>query len=309
MTTSYLVHQSDLQSWNRCPAEFAYDRQGYEGDTNSAIAFGTVIHYAMMVLETTRDLDRAIKTFLYYWHPLNIDQLTQPVPKDGWLPKQDYNSLRQRGCDALRAYADRTRHDDHELLALEMPFVVPVRGTPHYLAGTVDRLAARWHRRIETLNIDDYKSGKQKWNLRFNVQGHAYAYATMQPEFWTGTEVTGLKRPFRDELVDVTADGFASQGDERVQQLMERFGTGDVAKSAPRRFTWINLQQIRWIDGGYREQRDYDRFRLAVEQVTASIEAGIFPLRIDGETCTYCTYRHVCGGIGVPDGGLRVHGG
>lgn len=166
---SYIIHQSDLQSWNRCPRELYYERTlGGEFSTqNSGSAFGTVLHHAMHVLERERDLDGAIKTFLYYWHPLNIEALCPPVPTEGWLPMHHYGELRKRGVDTLRKYTDVLRHDDHELLALEYEFVVPLRGVEFngrsvFLAGTADRLAVRWYRQRETLCIDDFKTGKQK---------------------------------------------------------------------------------------------------------------------------------------------------
>lgn len=302
-----VIHQSDLTAWQRCPAEFAYSAMGVRDDQNSASAWGTVVHHALHVLERYRDLDRAIETFLYYWHPHNIDQLTEPIPKDGWLPRQGYNDLRQRGVEILRRYAEWVRDDDHELLALEYDFLVPLRGTAYWLAGTVDRLAVRWHRKAEVLCIDDWKSGRQKWGLRHNVQGTLYAYASLQPEFWNGAQAT-VRRPFRPEAVQYRSKGFTEQQaldparyPQRGEELARRFGLMDDERIAPRRFTWINLKEMRWRDGGYREELDYRRLRLAVEQVAASIEAGIYPLTLNGETCEYCVFRNTCGGLGVAD--------
>lgn len=615
------IHQSDLQSWNRCPQEFFLTRRGSRTDQTSASAYGTVIHHALHVLERTRDLDKALQTFLYFWHPLNIDQLTDPIPLDGWLPRQSYSSLRTRGIRTLRAYADMIGVDDHELLALELPFAVPLRdangrSTEFWLCGTIDRLAVRWYRGVMTLCIDDWKampldtpvatpvgwstigdlrvgdevfdrfgeptrivgkspvflgrpvyrvsfddgstlladdqhqwkvwvgrsrhevekvlntgelaaqlaldgderlvrifnpeplllapsdlpidpyvlgvwlgdgkhtsgevtnpdpevwqqirhsgyglgsdtgrdcptrtvlglrtqlreqgllghkhvpaaylrasvgqrlallqglmdsdgswnrprrhavfctidaglrdavaelvaslgwtprvfevqrtgfgktvtaydvcftptwgnpfrlrrkaalvpavapanarrrmvvsveqvesvatqciavasldrtflagrtmiathnSGKQKWGLRHNVQGHAYAYATHQPEFWTGVDVE-LDRLLLGPKRYVTP-GFGDQ----AESLAQRF------RNVPRRFTWINLTENSWVDGGYRTEQDFERLRLAVQQVSTSVDAGIFPLRIDGETCKFCPVRKVCGGVGLPE--------
>lgn len=294
--TGYIIHQSDLASWQRCPAEFAYAAANVREDQNSASAWGTVMHHALHVLERYRDLDKAIESFLYYWHPLNIDQLTEPVPQDGWLPRQDYNTLRQRGVEAIKRYAELTRYDDHELLALEYEFVVPVLGTPHFLAGTVDRLAIRWHRKLETVCIDDYKSGKQKWGLRWNVQGSAYAYASLLPEFWQGNEVTAL-RPFRGP-VTYKAQGFEP---ERAQALVERVRLISDNDPLPRKFTWINLRESKWVDGGYRSTIDYQRLALAVTQIAKSIEGSIFPLNLSGETCRFCAFRNHCGKVGLPE--------
>lgn len=294
----YIIHQSDLAAWQRCPAEFAYSAANVREDQNSASAWGTVMHHALHVMERFRDLDRAIETFLYFWHPLNIDQVTEPVPQDGWLPRQDYNTLRQKGVEALRRYAELSNYDEHEVLALEYDFIVPVAGTPHYLAGTIDRLAVRWHRKLETLCIDDYKSGRQKWGLRYNVQGSAYAYASLCREFWTGHQATGL-RPFRG-AVTYTSKGF-SEEPERAAELMQRFRLIEDNDPAPRLFTWINLKENKWVNGGYRSTIDYQRLQLAVTQIAASIHANIYPLNISGETCQFCNFRKHCGLSGLPD--------
>ncbi len=272
-----VLHQSDLAAWNRCAAQYRYSMEDQRSDQNSAAAFGSVMHHSLHILERFGDLDKAIETFLHYWHPLHIDAICESVPSGGWLPRQSYGGLRRRGVDTLRKYADLIRYDDHELLALEYDFVVPLLGTPHHLAGTVDRLAVRWVKRSETVCIDDYKLGAQKWNLRHNIQGTAYAYASTRPEFWTGAQVTDV-HPSRGARSYVT-EGF---GVDRGDELFARFD------AAPRKFTWINLQAYRWVDGGYRGPQDYERLRLAVEGVLASVDAGIFPLTIDGEVCTYC---------------------
>lgn len=135
-------------------------------------------------------------------------------------------------------------------------------GEPHYLAGSVDRLAVRFYRRALTVCIDDSKSGKEQTYLRHNVQGTAYSYATTKREFWVG---------HRGE------DGF---GEERGEELYQRFQT------AGRRFTWINLRTIKFQDGGWRGPHDYARFALAIEQLAALTAADVYPLSISGEACS-----------------------
>lgn len=286
----YLIRQSDLQSWAYCPQRFRLERLGTREANNSASAFGTVMHHALHHYERSRDLDGALATFEYYWHPLHLEELTEPIPRDGWLPKHSYGELRERGLRIIREYAEFMRFDEHEVLALEYQFVVPVAGTPHYLTGTVDRLSVRWHKRREILSIDDLKSGRQKWNLRHNVQGHAYAYASTRPEFWVGAEAKG-ERPF-EGTVGIACDGF---GSDRGTELALRFD------DAQRRFNWINLTDGKQVDGGPRGGLDYQRLALAVSQVAASMDAGIYPLTVTGDTCTYCPFRHSCGGVGIAD--------
>lgn len=288
---SYLVRQSDLQSWAYCPQRFRLERLGVRESGNSAAAFGTVMHHALHYYERTRDLDGALRTFFYYWHPLHLEELAEPVPRDGWLPNHSYGELRERGERIIREYAEFMRFDEHEVLALEYQFVVPVVGTPHYLTGTVDRLSVRWHKRKEIVSIDDLKSGRQKWNLRHNVQGHAYAYASTRPEFWLGGQATA-RRPFIDDEVQQVCEGF---GQERGLELALRF------EDAPRRFNWINLTDGKQVDGGPRGGLDYQRLAIAVSQIAASFDAGIYPLSITGDTCTYCPFRHSCGGVGIAD--------
>lgn len=301
-----LFHQSDISAWGRCPAQFGYRRAGMPQSTSSAMAYGSVMHHAIQVFETALHEARiacnnkvrspeynqkfneaiqvTLETFVHFWNPMNIEAICDPVPADGWLPRQGYSEMRKRGIDAIRKYADLIRYDDHELLGAEYSFNVPILGTwdddlnePHVLAGSIDRLAARHYKRNLTLCVDDYKTGKEYKYLRQNLQFTAYCYATTRPEFWTG---------WRGE------DGF---GEERGMKLYERF------KDCARRGTWINMRRFEFQDAGFRAQTDYDRFALAVSQIAESIKHDIFPLTISGEACTYCDYRNVCGGVGVAD--------
>ena len=286
-----LIHQSDLAAWSRCAAQYGYKRAGIADKSNSASAYGSVMHHALQVFERTRITDgfdtavrSALETFVHYSNPLNIEAVCEPVPNDGWLPRQGYSELRARGIEAIKKYADLIRFDDHELLATEYSFIVPIHGTwdydlgqPHELAGSIDRLAVRHYSRKVAVCIDDYKTGKEYKYLRHNLQFTAYAYASLQPEFWLGAQ---------------GEDGF---GPERGQALMERFA------EAGRRGTWINMRTFKFQDAGWRGEKDYARFTLAVEQLTASIKADIFPLSITGENCHFCPFRDFCGGVGLAD--------
>lgn len=287
-----IIHQSDLSSWARCPAQYGYKRAGWKDETNSAAAYGSVMHHSLNLLERLihekvpfqQAVQQALETFVYYWNPLNIEAICEPVPSNGWLPRQGYSELRARGIDAIKKYADLIRYDEAELLATEYGFMVPIEGTwdyeleqPHILAGAVDRMVARYYKRELALGIDDWKTGKEYRFLRHNLQFTAYCYASTLPEFWTGWG---------------GEDGY---GQERGMQMYERFhGKG-------RRGTWINMRTFKFEDAGWRGEKDFQRFKLAVDQITASIQADIFPLTINGEACKYCPYRASCGGIGVPE--------
>lgn len=279
-----ILHQSDLSSWARCPHAFEMSRAGRPEKVLSATSYGTVMHHAMHVLERTGDLEKAIDTFTYYWHPHHIEALCRPV--EVWIARDSYASLQRKGVDTLRKYADLLRFDESEVLALEYEFIVPVHGTfdpetqqPHQLAGTVDRLVARHYKRNLTLCIDDYKTGKRSVYLRHNGQGTAYSYASTLPEFWTGDPTNHT-------------EGF---GVERGQQLYERF------KPAARRFWWIDLKACKFVDGGWRGPNDYRRFAYAIQRVADSIQAGIYPLTLQGDVCQYCSFREPCAGLGVDD--------
>lgn len=302
-----LFHQSDLSALARCPAQLGYKRAGLPTKSNSAMAFGSVIHDVLEYMERhfyelriehahklktvayaqgyNQIVFNAKQRFVHYWNPMNIEAICDPVPPDGWLPRQGYNELRTRGIDAIQKYGELIRFDDSELLATEYSFRVPIVGTvdedtgePHELAGSVDRLAVRHYLQKPVVAIDDWKSGRDYKNLRHNLQFTAYSYASTQKEFWTGA-VGG-------------EDGY---GVERGTQLYERFA------DTPRRNTWINLRLFKFQDAGWRGPQDYERFKLAILQFAALIKADIFPLTISGEVCQYCEFRSICGGIGVPD--------
>lgn len=260
--------------------------------TNSGAAYGTVIHHAIGLMEReialgtprAQALQIALENFVHYWHPMNISTLCDPVPPDGWLRGQSYGGLREKGIDSLRRYAELLVTEDTELLATEYGFQVPIPGTwdydadePHILAGSVDRLGARFWRRQQFVAQDDYKSGKEYINLRQNLQGTAYCMASTLPEFWTG---------WRGE------DGF---GPARGKELFERFD------GCARKFTWINLRDVKFEDGGWRGPKDYQRFAVACEQFAALVKADIYPLSISGSVCRFCDARKVCAGTGLPD--------
>jgi hypothetical protein len=296
-------HQSQIKAWADCPAKVGYEMGGMPTSQNSFMAYGTVMHVALEMLERkavearqqakrnsveyekayAEAVQTAVDTFLWTWSPLNIETVCDPVPADGWAPGHGYSELRTKGVDALRKYAEIRRYDEHELLATEFSFNVPIPGTwdydldePHRLAGTVDRLCARKIKRLEYLSIDDFKTGAIPVALRQEVQFSAYAMASTQREFWTG---------------DRGEDGFGERGEE----MFARFD------GAARRGTWISLKTFKFIDAGWRGPIDYKRFAISVEQIHASIAQEIFPLSISGTRCRYCEFRRGCAGTGVPN--------
>jgi CRISPR/Cas system-associated exonuclease Cas4 (RecB family) len=279
-----LLHQSDLKSYGRCAEQYRLQQAGAPREQLSATAYGSVMHHALHVLERTGNLQAALETFEFYWHPLNIEAICEPVQI--WITGQSYGSLRLRGLDAIRKYHDLGKFKVGELLALEFEFVVPIHGTvdrqtgePHYLGGTVDRLNLTSYQRKPVVAAEDFKTGKRPEYLRHDLQGTAYCYASEQPEFWIGNPAWNT-------------DGF---GLERGTDLLQR------TDGAARRFTWIDLKALKYVDGGFRGPRDYERFRLAVQSIADAIQAEIFPLSISGEHCQHCPFRAICGGVGLDD--------
>lgn len=247
----------------------------------SALSYGSVMHHAVYVLEKYRSLDKAIATFRHYWHPHNIEAICDPV--DNWIMGHTYSTLLAKGVSSLELLWDKMQLQDYEVLALEYSFVVPILGTkdvdgePILLGGTVDRLIARTINRKPKLCVEDAKSGRKYRNLRQNLQGTAYVYATTQPEFWMGNP-------------DYYLDGFPEGA-----ALMAQY------EDVERRFTWLDLNEAAWSTGGTRDEQDYRRFALAAQGVYDSIQAGIYTLNISGDTCTYCEFQNVCGGIGISE--------
>lgn len=279
-----LLHQSDLKAWARCPQQWHLQNDGHPRGQLSATAYGSVMHHALHVFERTRDVEAALATFIYYWNPLNIEVICEPVTI--WIANDTYGEMLLRGQEAIKKYVDLGKYAADEVLALEFEFVVPIHGTtdrvtggPHHLGGTVDRLKLSHYKRRLTVGIDDFKTGKRPAYIRQDLQGTAYAYATLQPEFWLGNP-------------EFSSEGF---GPERGAALINRI------TDAPRRFTWIDMKKFGYVDGGFRGELDYSRFTLCAQQVADSMQAKIFPLSISGEHCQYCPYREICGGVGMDD--------
>jgi len=278
-----ILHQSDIQAFTRCAHAWKQERDGAKRLQLSATAFGSVVHHAIHAGSRSKSVDVALETFEFYWHPLNISAVCEPV--DIWLPRESYGSLLIKGRNAIRQFFDELALSEDMLLALEYEFMVPLHGvidpldgSTVVLGGTIDRLVARRHRRRLILCADDLKTGKKKTYLRWNVQGTAYCYATTQSEFWLGWE-------------SFHTTGFGESGVE----MMSRFAT------APRKFNWIDLSEGKANDGGYRGERDYAALKYAAQQVVNMIRSETFPLSLSGEVCQFCPHRPNCAGVGLDD--------
>ena len=324
----YLLSYSQLSSWARCQLQKYYeDRAKHDPEAPqpavlSQTSYGTVVHYALMIGEQAKRegredyVDLAVRTFVYYWNPENIEAVAPRVTE--WLPRQTYAGLRDRGKQVIRTTLALLAKDDAHLLAVEYEFHVPivVRGRTHTLRGMIDRLSVKKARGgVPYLCLDDYKTGKQPTYLRYNLQGSAYAYVSTLPEFWTGWDASGLGEleTFDVDTIERVDSMFASWGvalhsgthwESAVAHDESDVSSQDVALDgrplASRQFRWINLQDFKFADGGWRGPQDYARLHMAVDAYVRSCEAEVYSPTATGEICRYCSFRDSCGGIGLP---------
>jgi LAGLIDADG-like domain/PD-(D/E)XK nuclease superfamily len=123
-------------------------------------------------------------------------------------------------------------------------------------------------------------------------------YASTQPEFWQPPiELTTLQG-FDDGTLKAIEDLFARRKTKLHEQSPEpKKWDGGIAT---RGFRWIDLQEGRHSDGGFRVEQDYARLRLAIGAYARANEAQIFMPTLNGDTCVWCPFRDTCGGIGLP---------
>lgn len=304
----YVISASAISSWSRCQLQRFYelrsrhDPEAPRAKQLSATAFGSVVHGAVMQMELAAfeghddPLSVGLNYFEFYWHPTNISAICPPV--EHWLPAQTFGGLRERGRLLLEHYFEILMKDNSFLLAVEYEFAVPleIRGRTHTLVGTIDRLAFRQHYRKPYVSVDDLKTGKRPSYLRYNTQGGFYAYATTQPEFWTGWPESGVDGQETFPAADL----------ERFETMMTSWGyrlhagqEGDLPL-ASRRFRWIDLKDVKFCDGGWRVGQDYARLMLGVDAYVRACEAEIYAINTDGEVCRYCSFMEICGGVGLP---------
>lgn len=277
-----IIRQSDLSAYARCARQAKFKLDGTPQAQLSATVYGTVMHHALQVMEERHyqghadALEQALATFAHYWHPDNLVGLTQPGDEplrvDEWLPRQTYSGMLVSARAALRAHYDWMVNDTGELLALELPFLVqlPFDGGQHWLKGTVDRLSLRKVSSKRYLNLEDFKTGKQPTYLRYNVQFTAYGWASTQEDFWS----------------------LWPDGNERWQRY----------QNLARRGTWIDMKHNgKRVDAGWRGPDDYRRLMVALQEYVRAVEAGVFPLSMSGENCTFCPFREPCAGVPLPD--------
>lgn len=276
-----IIRQSDLSSYARCAQQKKLSDLSRRGELPperllSATVFGTVIHHALNVLETYfhqgRDdaLDVALATFAHYWEPENIGQVADGQV-DEWMRGHTYGGLRRKGLQVIKDRYEFLQTDTGKLLALEIGFNIPyvLDGRQHTIHGTADRLSVRRGPKGKFLNIEDFKSGRRKTFLRYDVQFTVYSWATTQREFWSPWE----------------------NGDE-LWELHSQMG---------RRGTWIDVVKGKRVDAGWRGEQDYARMDVALREYVKAVEFDVYPLAMQGDVCVWCPHRDNCGGVAVPD--------
>lgn len=274
----FVVRQSDLKTWARCPLTYKYQNIDKLDRTQSgALTFGTIIHDCVLYLETTQDLDGAVQRFHNMWDaPEDFDealgQVGQTLKIDYYLKGTDWKKYRAEGERILTAWWGLIQWESDHVLAREYEFDVPI-GDGHMLHGTIDKLALRY---MPSLNsrvvlVSDYKTSRKEptydW-LADDLQFTAYSYATTRPEFWAGI-LNG--EALYDELAD-----------------------------SPRWGEWVQLKGPKRKDAGVRDQHHYNRLIVAVNEMVRSIQSRIFVPNISGETCKYCEFRDNCGLPEIP---------
>lgn len=235
---------------------------------NAKASFGTCIHKSLEDYNLHQDVDIAIEMFKDNWaHPENLR-----VKPDYWPRMTNYNGLKERGIEILKAYHDVSQWQNREVIATEHAFMIPFGD--HELSGIVDlvelKKAKNGHR---TLRIIDYKTNSRQPNfesLRFDIQFTIYYYASLQPEFWTGHPGTKYL-PIPD-------------GEERFQELA----------SVKRKAVWYHLWTGKEIDAGARDDGDFERLYRLVDQVSKAKEMNAYIPTINGESCLYCSYTDQC---------------
>lgn len=265
--TSLALHQSDLKTWMACPLRWRYQNiDQLPREQSASLTFGSLMHEAVLMLETTGDLIAAITFFTNAW-----DDPTTVDPKykiDYYVRATNWKKYAELGPKILRDWWGLIQWDSDVILGREYPFSVAIGRNGHRLDGTIDKLALRYIARLDTyvVLVSDYKTNNKTptydW-LADDLQFTAYCYATTQPEFWAGL-------PDGDKIFAKVA-------------------------SYPRHGEWVSLVNNRRMDAGERGAVQYNRLEYMVDQMADSIALRIFVPNISGEACRYCDFRAQCG--------------
>lgn len=262
----FVVRQSDLKTWSRCPLQYRYQNvDKLPRKQSGALTFGTIIHECVLRLEVTQSIDEAIELFKSTWE--NPTLLSDELVIDYYVKGTSWAKYAKEGERILRGWWEIIQWESDVVLGREFGFLVPI-GDGHLLQGTIDKLALRYmpSQRSRVVLISDYKTTRKEptydW-LADDLQFSAYCYATTRPEFWA---------PF-------------DNGDFLFSDL----------RDLPRWGEWVQLLGPKRKDAGIRTQQHYGRLIVAVNELARSVEHDIYVPNISGDTCRYCEYRELCG--------------
>ncbi len=250
---------SRIKTFGDCANQYKYKYiLELEGDSfNALTVVGSVFHYAVEVYEQyDHDIDLAVKTLRYYWN--HLDELDLRI--DSYPKRTSHQGLEDHAVERLERYHQLTPWKGGELVGTEITFEVPLG--PHVLRGIIDKVFARPE--ANEIQVIDFKTGyKVPQKLRHNIQFTSYMYATSRPEFWG--QVPGYEQSY-ERFINY----------KRIGQ-------------------WYHARNNKMFNAGYRDDSDYRRLLLAVDQMEASIENDIYPLTIEGEVCGWCPWVEICG--------------
>lgn len=259
-----IIRQSDIKTWARCPLLYRYRNiDHYPSEQSGSSIFGSVIHDVVLFLETTQDIEAAVQRFKTLWsEPHRLDPTYQV---DYYERGRSWRKFLEKGEEILRNWWSVISWETDLVLAREYTFDVPI-GDGHTLHGTVDKLTVRYHAKTDEwiVLISDYKTNARLPTygyLEEDIQFSAYAYASLQEEFWKNLP-PGLWEKYRD---------------------------------LPRRGEWVALVEGKRMDAGPRTQRHFNRLEIAVNAIAESVAMRIFVPNISGENCRYCEFRQQCG--------------
>lgn len=326
-----VVRQSDLASFMYCGMQqhlraLAADGDAhYEQERLSQTLYGTVMHYAGMILQKLRHegaddaLDTALATFEHYWHPDHIGEIAEGTVTQ-WLPGQTWSGMLQRGRRTLRELDAWLAKDKSTLLGLEYQFTVGtiVDGEPVTLTGTVDRLTMRVQDRTPFISVDDLKTAVKPIYLQQALQWTVYSFASLQAGFWIPfLEVPGFEE-FEDRMrsrgvalfEEPPAQDRGHGMDDYARSALEAFGRAGRPELpvAARRGRWLNIRgattpkpgaaSFTEHDCGWRTPAHYARMHAVIREFIKAQRAGVYPLTASGKTCQYCEFNqgNACGG-------------
>jgi hypothetical protein len=263
---SMIIRQSTMKQWMECPLKVRFAHiDMLQREQSGSLIFGSIVHDCVLFLEESGDLEAALDRFKTFWAQPHL--LDPEYRIDYYVRGTNWRKFLEKGEDLLRRWWHIIQWETDLVLAREYTFDVPI-GDGHTLHGTVDKLIVRYRADLDTwvLLISDYKTNNKVPTygyLEEDLQFSAYAYATLQPEFW-------------DNMPNGT-------------ELYEKY------KDLPRYGEWVQMVGAKRMDAGIRTERHLNRLIMAVNAMADSIAMRIFVPNISGETCKFCDFRKQCG--------------